>query len=784
MPTLAQPLPQLGRQGHIELIDYALELVPETYEVREPTRVGEKISTGDVRYADFNPYESVSAQAAFYGGYGLQRYSDQPDPQVGQRQILEALGVDCRSVPVTLSPALVTETLPASTGTPVWLGEVQINATSVMLAVAGNQLFQRTGTNVWVARATLAGTAIKGAVGVFNGTLTIGYGAAVAAQKIIDTTWALTTVQNDAAASLYIWAFTSDRAAAYAAAQTAASAGGGANTVMSSTDGLTWAASSATICGSSTSTITSLAPGGGAAILFVGKASELGMIDRERGTYRVAVPYASTLPTNSQPLQWWLASAADQQQGPLQLFFTRDRAPWVYQPGAQGESGQAQNVAPWADPVLRAPNIRGLPTAFQGTARFLYMVLKNKSGRCFVVARDSRTGAWTPLHDLGSNDCQALALTSTVGVTNPLLFTGYGNNIAYWKLPLDGDATLDDAACPFGLAGTLDLPAIDLGLPDEDKLDVAIRVVADGLLPNHQTIRVSYAADDSTLYTPLGTADASPRTELTFPPTMPLNRRLKCRLTFTTDDASKTPQLWAFIVRATLNTRLMREWRFEVFSPAGQTFQGDDLTDGYTVRQALWAARKAGTSVAFRDDEGDPYNVRILEMGVKTTTLGGTRPPEKAIALRLLELVTVAAPTYTTTYALGAWSTGWFPMGFPGNGLGPSTISNSDTVVNGGPNAIYPVVTIHGPGYYPTLTNVTTGEVWTLNYEIPAGATVTVDFTPGAHSIVDQDSTDLTGYLAPGAIWWGFGAGSTTSISVLMGRATTASSIQIVRSSY
>lgn len=784
MPTLAQPLPQLGRQGHVELAGYPLELVPDTYEVREPTRVGDKISTGDVRYADFNPYESVSAQAGFYGGYGLQRYSDQPDAQTAQRQILEALGVDCRSLPVTLSPALVTETLPASTGTPVWLGEVQIAATPVMLAVAGNQLFQRTGANTWVARATLAATAIKGAIGVFNGTLTIGYGAAAVAQKITATTWTLTNVLDDAGASLYVWAFTSDRAAAYAAAQTAASPGGGANTVMSSTDGLTWSVSSATPCGSSTSTITSLAPGGGAAILFVGKASELGMIDRERGTYRVAVPYSSTLPTNSQPMQWWLATTENQQQGPLQLFFTRDRSPWVYQPGAQGENGQAQNVAPWADPVLRPPNIRGLPTAFQGTARFLYMVLKNKSGRCFVVARDSRTGAWTPLHDLGTNDCQTLALTSTVGVTNPLLFTGYGNNVAYWKLPLDGDASLDDSAVPFGLVGTLDLPAIDLGLPDEDKLEVAVRVVADGLVANHQTIRVAYAADDSTLYTPLGTADSSPRTELTFPTATTLNRRLKCRLTFTTDDASKTPQLWAFIVRATLNTRLMREWHFAVFSPAGQTFQGDELTDGYTLRQALWAARRAGVSVVFRDDEGDPYNVRILEMGIKTSTLGGTRPPEKLIDLRLLELISVAAPTFTTTYALGAWSTGWFPMDFPGNGLGPSTISNTDSMVNGGPNPVYPVVTIRGPGYYPVLTNTTTGEVWTLNYEIPAGATITVDFTPGAHRIVDQDSTDLTPYLAPGSIWWSFGAGSTTGISVLMGRATTASSIQIVRSSY
>ena len=92
--------------------------------------------------------------------------------------------------------------------------------------------------------------------------------------------------------------------------------------------------------------ISSLAPGGGLVLVYVGRIDALGCIDND-AVYHDLVPFDSRMRTNCRPLKWLLASGSDQQRGSLSLVFPRERSLWEYVPSDQF-SGTASCIAPWA----------------------------------------------------------------------------------------------------------------------------------------------------------------------------------------------------------------------------------------------------------------------------------------------------------------------------------------------------------------------------------------------------------------------------------------------------
>lgn len=786
-------LPQIGKLGEVKVNQYELKLVPGTYDCHEPQRIATKISTGDVRYADFTPYESIEAQGLFNGGYGLRRYSDVFDPNAAHTQILEANGVDPRAMPVILGPQTTTSSLSGPTSPVVWIGEFVPGAgahagQTLLVVVAQTKVFFSTNGAGWTdSGLALNSTPLVGAIGEFGGYLIFGYGTGGAAQATNDLA-SLTTITDDETPTpqpMNIWAFTADRANAYVA--------GGHGTslfaqVMSSPSGtnagIVYQTASITKCGDTQIPITGLAPGGGLTTLYVAKQTELGEIDNN-GTYRKLVPFQVTGAANGVGLQWILADSQDQQKGPLALVFPYDRAPWFYTPDTTS-AGQARNLAVWADSLHRPPTVRGNPTAFCGSARFLYYVLQTSGGHSYLVTLDQRTGATSgALVDLGAVTVNSMCISQVSGLVTMYIGQGVTNtsaSVVSYALPSDGDFPLDDANCRFTASGTLKLPASDFDLPDEDKISVEVRVLADGLVAGQQEIQVAYLVDDGTSYTQLGVANQSPRSEIAFPTAMAAWRRLGLELTFTTTDATKTPQLWAVTVRASLNPRIYREWTFQAYVPAGQMLQGDDLTDPSTMLQNLWIARQAGLPITFIDRWGFARTVRLIELRETETQPGGELPPEGSLAVRLLELPNVAAPTTTNTYTVtqGAGQA-WFPMGFPGNGLLGGTIDVFDTYQNAGSGTVYPVWTITGPGKFPALTNVTTGAFWSLNRDLPHGEVITVNMR--TQTVTNQDGVSLTTLMPVGAAFWGLAPG-TTQVHVQLGRCTNVSQIANTRSDY
>jgi hypothetical protein len=59
----------------------------------------------------------------------------------------------------------------------------------------------------------------------------------------------------------------------------------------------------------------------------------------------------------------------------------------------------------------------------------------------------------------------------------------------------------------------------------------------------------------------------------------------------------------------------------------------------------------------------------------------------------------------------------------------------------------WPVITIVGPASDPEIENLTTGQQITMDYDVPAGRTVTIDLRWGHKTVEDDLGTNLAGYV-------------------------------------
>ena len=768
------PLPLRGKEGDITLHGIPLMLEMGTYVRGEAKPFGEKVSTGSLKYSDLTPNRSTHAQATFTGGYGLRRYSDHPDANLAATMYLEGEGVDCGEDGLVVNGPLVSEeTLPwdgADTqGSPVWFGEfTPTGGSATWLCVAGSAIFSRDTNGDWTRELALPAVAKRDAVGVFGADLIIGYGATRTAQYTANLTSLSNVVDTAGPTALYVFALTADRAAAYIAGGTAAT---DVNEVMSSAVGGTAYASSV-VCGSTASSITALAPGGGLVILYVGKETELGMINSS-GTYQVLKPFDSRLSTNCQSMRWYLSAGHEAQRGPVVLFFPRDRALWTYQPQSD-QTGVVQNVSPWAMPGSRPPNVRGLPTAIQGTARWLYYAIQNSAGTVWLNKTDSRTGRAHTWAKLGaSKTCNAMGVTTLLS-TNPLLIVGYGSHVASIILPLDGDSPVDDTACRFNSSATLDLPDIDMNFPTEDKIAFGVTVVADDLSDGIREIDV-YVRYDGGSNVLLGTVVDSPSTRIEFSEFSAV-KRLGLRLVLRTTTSTICAKLRGYSVDLSINPRVYNTWAFQARLPGGtNTMLGDDLQNPYTILGSLWAARRTGTPIEFVDRYNDVYSVRITDIVEREIVREPSMTPETILELGLLEFSTTAAAE--VTYAATVGTAAFFPI-FPFH-MYASTLDTSDTITNPGTSIIYPQWVVTGPGGQVILTNSTTGETFTLAYELLPGQSITIDTDPTRQTVIDQDSASQVASVVSGSTYWGLAAGA-NSIRVQLSKTTGDSSIKLV----
>ena len=78
---------------------------------------------------------------------------------------------------------------------------------------------------------------------------------------------------------------------------------------------------------------------------------------------------------------------------------------------------------------------------------------------------------------------------------------------------------------------------------------------------------------------------------------------------------------------------------------------------------------------------------------------------------------------------------------------GESALGYRDIINNKGDTTAYPVWTITGPGKVPVIRNITTGESFSINYDLIAGEAVVIDANMNAHTCA---STHSASYMSSG----------------------------------
>jgi len=111
---------------------------------------------------------------------------------------------------------------------------------------------------------------------------------------------------------------------------------------------------------------------------------------------------------------------------------------------------------------------------------------------------------------------------------------------------------------------------------------------------------------------------------------------------------------------------------------------------------------------------------------------------------------------------------------------------NAGQITTAGDWYTFPTITIVGPASDFEIENVTAGYEITMDYDIPAGRTVTFDLRYGYKTVTDDLGTNLVGYIPPTddladfCLWPDpLAAGGANEIRIFCGNATNATSITV-----
>lgn len=102
----------------------------------------------------------------------------------------------------------------------------------------------------------------------------------------------------------------------------------------------------------------------------------------------------------------------------------------------------------------------------------------------------------------------------------------------------------------------------------------------------------------------------------------------------------------------------------------------------------------------------------------------------------------------TATFSLAALTNIVFPITFPIT-FGSTLIDETQIVNYLGTWESLPTIILTGPLNVPTITNVTTGEVIDVQYNIPAGRVLTIDLTYGVKTVLDDLGANFIGTITP-----------------------------------
>jgi Phage tail protein len=140
------------------------------------------------------------------------------------------------------------------------------------------------------------------------------------------------------------------------------------------------------------------------------------------------------------------------------------------------------------------------------------------------------------------------------------------------------------------------------------------------------------------------------------------------------------------------------------------------------------------------------YEAGLDEFAEEYPNLGLT-----TLAFRAADPYWQDASESTVIGAIDPYAYQWFP--FLPLVLGPIDVFTMVNVDNPGDVDAWPIVTTTGPGTDLTVTNQTTGQMWSYLDPMAAGSTLVVDHRPG-HKTARLNGFNVFGRLSPDSVLW------------------------------
>lgn len=262
-----------------------------------------------------------------------------------------------------------------------------------------------------------------------------------------------------------------------------------------------------------------------------------------------------------------------------------------------------------------AVNFSGRIYGLTGIPQYLFAVMApgGSSPRLLMLENDPRQGLiWRTLTDYTSSNNGVLWSTA-ISTTGPVLWAQMSDPYkpSYWILPLAA-GSLQDSRSRYATPGYIYEPWLDFGCPDVEKLWSRIEVICKGT-------SATLAAMTVTGYNAAGTSILSKTPTMGTAPTYSDNaftadsagayitRRCRLLWTFSNTDASHTPELLFYRIRARALPTPRRVWEFIVDIPQIAVTHG--MAAQEQARAFLHAIRSSRRPMTFTDIFGIDWTV-------------------------------------------------------------------------------------------------------------------------------------------------------------------------------
>lgn len=286
-----------------------------------------------------------------------------------------------------------------------------------------------------------------------------------------------------------------------------------------------------------------------------------------------------------------------------------------YDPLANSGIGSFSYVLPLADWVGNA-QLNGTITAITGDADWLYVAMKNAAGYTYILK--GRPGyAWHTFVYLGANGCNAMIVTApaSVATSNPAILLGYGTATRYIILARSGLRPEDDTNYRFNTStGTLYGPWLRVGTKLWSKFLNTARASAENCTSG-KPITIGYQTDPLVATTTLHTASEDGAT-YTAASTSVQFERIRPVITMYSPDDTTSPRCLGAMLNTILASPRKRIWRIEaICRPETLGVGGGTVrVDSRQQESFLFRAHGDGTLLTLYDRDARTFTVRILSL--------------------------------------------------------------------------------------------------------------------------------------------------------------------------